>query len=167
MTNTYSTKSNALRAARKAGLDPEALIFTPTPAGDGWTFAQKVADKPAAEEAAASARTIAAEAALTEYLAADERGEGWMLALFGRVFDAGAATVPTRRSAARKPREGGPSKRDMAAQLLLRPEGTTAREILDATGWPAVSVPAIAKASKLNLRQEKDGKVTRYYGEAA
>lgn len=86
---------------------------------------------------------------------------------------AAAAEAPTK--AARAPRaartaaattERGPNKREIAAALLTRPEGTTAKEILDATGWPAVSVPAIAKASKLALRQTKDGKATRYFGTA-
>jgi len=67
--------------------------------------------------------------------------------------------------AARPPR--GPNKRDLVAGLLARPEGCTGREILDATGWPSVSVPAQAKASGLKLRTEKvAGGPTRYYGEA-
>lgn len=65
---------------------------------------------------------------------------------------------------AREPRSTGPNKREQAAALLTREGGATSREILDVTGWPAVSVPALAKASKLSLRQEKDGKVTRYFG---
>lgn len=67
----------------------------------------------------------------------------------------------------RAPKDGGPNKREIAADLLLRTEGTTSAEILEATGWPAVSVPAIAKASGLTLRQEKDGRTTRYWGTKA
>jgi hypothetical protein len=69
----------------------------------------------------------------------------------------------------RKPRagkDGGPNKRQIAADLLLRAEGCTAKDILEATEWPAVSVPAIARASGITLRQEKDGRTTRYFGTA-
>ena len=62
-----------------------------------------------------------------------------------------------------EPRKG--SKTEMVAKLLLRKSGTTTAEILEATGWPAVSVPALAKAAALKLRKEKEqGKPTRYYG---
>jgi hypothetical protein len=56
------------------------------------------------------------------------------------------------------------SKTAMVGQLLLRKEGCTTADILKATGWPSVSVPAQAKAVGLGLRKEKDGKVTRYFG---
>lgn len=73
----------------------------------------------------------------------------------------------TRKTGERKPREGGPTKREIAANLLTREGGCTTKDILEATGWPAVSVPAIAKASGLTLRQEKDGRTTRYFGTPA
>jgi hypothetical protein len=83
---------------------------------------------------------------------------------------AAKATKPAKDKTAPKARaaktDGAPTKRSLAINLLSRKEGTTLREILDATGWPAVSVPEIAKAGKLNLRKEKpEGeKVTRYWG---
>ena len=58
----------------------------------------------------------------------------------------------------------GQTKTALVGQLLLRKEGCTTADILAATGWPAVSVPAQAKAVGLGLRKEKDGKVTRYFG---
>jgi hypothetical protein len=65
---------------------------------------------------------------------------------------------------ARKPREGK-SKAEMVGDLLLRPEGCTTADILAATGWPAVSVPAQAKLVGLTLRKEKvPGQATRYWG---
>ncbi len=79
-----------------------------------------------------------------------------------------SGVVPAHRAPReRKPRAEGPNKRQIAADLLKRPEGCTAKEILEATGWPAVSVPAIAKASGLTLRQEKDGRSSRYFGTEA
>lgn len=63
------------------------------------------------------------------------------------------------------PREG--SKLAIVVGLLTRPEGCTTKEVLDATGWPTVSMPQQAKAAGLTLRKEKDGKVSRYFGAAA
>lgn len=62
---------------------------------------------------------------------------------------------------------GEPNKRSLCAALLTRASGCTSRDLLDATGWPAISVPATAKASGLKLRKEKVGKVTTYYGTSA
>ena len=58
----------------------------------------------------------------------------------------------------------GQSKTAMVGQMLLDPRGCTTADILKATGWPSVSVPAQAKAVGLGLRKEKDGSVTRYFG---
>jgi U3 small nucleolar RNA-associated protein 14 len=50
--------------------------------------------------------------------------------------------------------------------LLLRENGCTTADVLEATGWPSVSMPAMAKNLGLTLRKEKEeGKVTRYYGD--
>lgn len=74
----------------------------------------------------------------------------------------GNGHAPAKRASG-EPRKG--SKTEMVAKLLLRKSGTTTAEILEATGWPAVSVPALAKAAALKLRKEKEqGKPTRYYG---
>lgn len=71
--------------------------------------------------------------------------------------------APRAARAPGAPREG--NKRDLVAKLLQRPEGTTTREILEVTGWPAVSVPQQAKASGLALRKDKVvGQPTRYFG---
>ena len=56
------------------------------------------------------------------------------------------------------------SKLEIVVGLLTRKEGCTSAEILKACDWPAVSVPQQARAAGLTLRQEKDGKVTRYWG---
>lgn len=52
--------------------------------------------------------------------------------------------------------------------LLLRKTGCTRKDILEKTGWPSVSVQAMAKACGLKLHQEKaedkPGKPTVYYG---
>jgi len=56
------------------------------------------------------------------------------------------------------------SKTEIVAALLRRPEGCTTAEILSATNWPSVSVPAAAKSAGLTLKKEKDGKISRYWG---
>lgn len=49
----------------------------------------------------------------------------------------------------------GKSKIDTIAALLKRPGGCTSKDVLKATGWPAVSMPAMAKAAGLKLKKEK------------
>lgn len=55
------------------------------------------------------------------------------------------------------------------ARLLQRKNGCTAAEVLELTGWPAVSMPAMAKACGLKLKKEKikigeDRVRTHYFG---
>lgn len=82
-----------------------------------------------------------------------------------------AETAPkTRKPRAKKANNGdGPrkgSKMEGIAKLLKRAKGCTAKEVLEATGWAAVSMPAMAKHVGLQLRKEKEkGSLTRYYGE--
>lgn len=111
----------------------------------------------AAKETAAPA--FDAAALLAEYHSSDVRDDAFILSLLQKAFDTGKAAPR-----ARAPRAGGPTKASIAADLLRRPEGTTTKEILEVTGWPAVSVPAIARSAGLTLRQEKNGRVTTYYG---
>lgn len=50
-------------------------------------------------------------------------------------------------------------------KLLKRAKGCTAAEVLAATSWKAVSMPAMAKNLGLKLRKEKvKGEPTRYFG---
>lgn len=88
-----------------------------------------------------------------------EAGKADIRTLLQAAYDAGKASPRTRA-----PRAGGPSKRDIAADLLKRKGGCTAKDILEATGWPTVSVPAIARAAGLTLTQTKEGRTTTYFG---
>ena len=83
---------------------------------------------------------------------------------------------PAGPSRARARRDGGASrptapskgaKAKLIGDLLLRPEGCTSADVLAATGWPSVSMPAQAKACGLELRKEKIDGVTRYFGLSA
>lgn len=62
--------------------------------------------------------------------------------------------------------EANGSKKQIVATLLTRKAGCTGRDVKDATGWPSVSIPAMAKACGLTLRKEKTDKGFRYYGTA-
>lgn len=63
-----------------------------------------------------------------------------------------------------KPKLTGKSKNEIVAELLAKSEGTTKDEILEATGWPTVSVPRQAAWAKMKLVKEKIDGVTRYWG---
>lgn len=52
-------------------------------------------------------------------------------------------------------------------ELLLRPEGVTQREALDATGWLKISMPATARACGLTITSSRTGRITRYFARAA
>lgn len=63
------------------------------------------------------------------------------------------------------PRHG--TKTATVAAMLQSKKGCTRAEILDATGWPSVSVQQLAKLAGLDLaRPEKEGRVFRYRAKA-
>jgi len=59
------------------------------------------------------------------------------------------------------------SKKAIVAGLLKRKKGCTGKEVKEATGWPSVSMPALAKSCGLKLRKEKTDRGMRYYGSTA
>jgi DNA topoisomerase VI subunit B len=54
------------------------------------------------------------------------------------------------------------TKMDLIRGLLVR--GTTAKEVKEATGWKAVSMPAAARSLNLELRKYEERGVTKYIG---
>jgi hypothetical protein len=70
----------------------------------------------------------------------------------------------TPRPTQQQPKARDGSKREAIAALLLREEGCTTQDILDATGWPTVTVPGQAAALGIKLRKVKEGRATRYFG---
>jgi DNA topoisomerase VI subunit B len=54
------------------------------------------------------------------------------------------------------------TKKHLIEELLIR--GTTPSEVLKATGWKAVSMPAAARSLGLELRKYKENGVTKYKG---
>ncbi|MER9336455.1 DUF3489 domain-containing protein [Mesorhizobium sp. M0293] len=118
-------------------------------------------EKPMTETAPATPEVDPIDALLAEFGSVSFDDKDFLRAMLQKAYDAGK-----NAKKARAPRAGGPSKAEQAAELLRRPEGATTKDILDLTKWPAVSVPAIARSAGLTLRQEKDGRVTRYFGTA-
>lgn len=80
---------------------------------------------------------------------------------------AAKAKAKTKTAPKTKVKTTGPrGEKTLAVKKLLeRKSGCTRKDILDLTGWPAVSVQTMAKAAGLKLRKEKEkGKATVYYG---
>jgi DNA topoisomerase VI subunit B len=67
--------------------------------------------------------------------------------------------VPVKRAL---PANGYGAKKALAARLLEK--GVTAKEMLKALGWPAISMPAMARSVGMKLEKTKEGRVTRYKG---
>jgi hypothetical protein len=65
---------------------------------------------------------------------------------------------------AKTTKTAGKTKLAIVTGLLTRAKGCTRADVLEATGWPSVSVQQQAAAAGLTLRSEKDGPVLRYYG---
>jgi hypothetical protein len=68
----------------------------------------------------------------------------------------------TRASARKRPVPPG-SKLEIISKLLHRKQGCTRKEVLVATGWPAVSMPDQARQLGITLKTEKQDGVTRYW----
>lgn len=65
-------------------------------------------------------------------------------------------------SAGTKPDPAAKTKKGVIANLLTK--GTTAKEVLAATGWPSVSMPAQAAAAGMHLEKYKEDGLTKYRG---
>ncbi len=75
----------------------------------------------------------------------------------------GQDPIKERKPRTPRPNKGkGTSKTQLIADLLTRPGGCTTKDVLGATGWPSVSMPAQAKAAGLELIKTKTDGVTRY-----
>jgi hypothetical protein len=58
--------------------------------------------------------------------------------------------------------ESAKSKTELVSNMLLK--GTTTAEVLQATGWPSVSMPAMANAAGLELIKCNENGLTKYKG---
>lgn len=97
----------------------------------------------------------------------------WILMLLRMVAAARENTfaVPTMEAAGagspqlNRARRG--SKARIIGDLLLRPEGTTAAEVMRTVGWPSVSIPQQARLCGLRVTRHRMGRSVRYYARAA
>lgn len=111
---------------------------------------------PKAPKAKKQPKAKAAKVAKVKALATKKRAESKAKA---------SAPKPRPVKAAKAPKGKKNTKTARAVALLIRQVGCTGSEILQATGWPTVSVPRLAEISGLKLRKEKvAGGVTRYWG---
>lgn len=81
------------------------------------------------------------------------------------VVPSGKESVMSKKKA--KAKNGGARKGSKSAiieRLLTRPEGCTSADVLKATKWPTISMPAIAKQLGLKLKRDSSGDVMRYFG---
>ena len=62
---------------------------------------------------------------------------------------------------ARTPRAG--TKLEIIKRMLNRKNGCTAKEVMAACEWPAVSMPQQAKALGIKLKTQKIGRTTHYW----
>jgi hypothetical protein len=75
--------------------------------------------------------------------------------------------LKTPKSSPKEQKKGrqASTKTALIGTMLTRAKGCTGAEVLKATGWVAVSMPAQAKLLRMKLRKEKTkGQPTRYFG---
>jgi Protein of unknown function (DUF3489) len=141
MTQKIGTKEAALRDQRAVGqeikTDAGAHLGITTDAPNGTTGV-----KPRPRKATGKAKGAAKAAKVAKGAAK-------------------AKPVPAASGAAKDGVRPG-SKLALIVGLLRRPKGCTTKQVLEATGWPAVSMPQQAKAAGLTLQKEKVDGVTVY-----
>jgi hypothetical protein len=71
------------------------------------------------------------------------------------------AKAPAKTKGSAK--KSGESKTALVGKLMNRKEGCTTADVLKLTGWPAVSMPAMAAALGVKLRKVKEGRTTHYF----
>lgn len=182
-TKTYSSKSNALRAAKTAGLDPSTLTFIQK--GDGWTWTA-LAVEPEAPEFEAPAEEIAAQATrpsvieMATAIEAPDTPEGQTIAAQIKNWREKGKSQDfrhERKTPAKKPKAEGTTTlrpdglREGSAMAklvdaVLEDGGKTNAELCALVGW-AQCLPMLRKAcakAGVDLDTIKaKGEATRYF----
>lgn len=144
-TRYYSEKTNARRAARAAGVDPDTVIETP----DGFTFAPK------SEIAISEPDPLDIPSCLK--LSAEERREGWAAnpPKAASVRNGVGASMPKGKSTkAAKPKGTTGANKTETMLAMLKGNGATVEELTKATGW----LPHTLRARISNVcKAKKDG----------
>lgn len=133
----FTVKSNARRAARKQGVDPSTV----TACSGGFHF--PLGGVPAAKPKAAAPKAKAAK----------PKGQA-------------KATKPKPAKAKAPKAKTGESLVDKVHKMIIRPEGATMKEIVQATGWlehtARARISGIVKKHKLTIQRERLLGVTTY-----
>lgn len=158
---TYNKKFNAKRAADGlAKRFPGYTAADPVDMGGGEWMPNVIAPKATIAEGVPEELAEAAYVNGERYAPDGAPAVAPTKPLRARIEEAPAARNATKPAA--KAEHG--SKRAIVADLLLRKDGVTAKEILAATGWKALNIPGTAKSLGIKLRQVKEGRTTTYYG---
>lgn len=186
-TKTYSSKSNALRAAKTAGLDPATITFVQQ--GDGWTWTALAVEpvaEPAAPEFEAPVEEIAAQVTrpsvleMATAIEAPDTPEGQTIAAQIKNWRETGKSQDfrhERKTPAKKPKAEGTTTlrpdglREGSAMAklvdaVLEDGGKTNAELCALVGW-AQCLPMLRKAcakAGVELDTVKDkGQPTRYF----
>lgn len=89
--------------------------------------------------------------------------KGATLALVAQKVEAKPKTAKPKKTAKAKQGPAKDSKAAMIGNMLRRKNGCTSKEVLKATGWPAVSMPAQAKLVGVKLKKVKEDGRLRYF----
>lgn len=143
------------RTLRSIGVDRGERVDWRKPRSVSWEEWDALQARAAEDQRAA---TLARVSALRE-----KYGDAPRVPRSLRIRARGVPGAPPRRRDRVTTTQGG-SKTALIAEMMLRPDGCTTAEVLAATGWPAVSMPAQARSAGLALCRDRVGGVLRYYG---
>ena len=160
-TRFYSERSNARRAARSAGIAPDAVFETP----DGFTFAANTDPEMSEPD------PLDIPPALK--LSAEERREGWAAnPPKAAPFRNGEASMPKAKSAkVAKPKGATGAGKTETMLAMMKGKGASVEELTKATGWLPHTLRArisnVCKAKKdggmgIKIERERADGVTTY-----
>lgn len=157
-------KKKKAKKAKKELTPPAADATTSSIAGDTGEGNKENQTMGSKEKAAAAKAKVAAKKAADKEKAAAAKLKAKEAKAKAKE-KAAAAKEKAKAKKSTAPKEPRGEKTMEIKRLLMRKNGCNRKEILEATGWVAVSVQAMAKACGLKLRQEKEkGKPIQYFG---
>jgi multidrug efflux pump subunit AcrA (membrane-fusion protein) len=125
--------------------------------------AQKAARRPPEKKPETESQSVTESAPAAQTEEADMAAKKTKTTTEAKTSKAKSRTAVKGKTSAKKTEGVRPgSKLAIIVGLLKRKEGCTTKDVLAATGWPAVSMPQQAKAAGLTLKKEKADGVTRY-----
>jgi hypothetical protein len=166
---TYSNRSNALRAAKTAGYQPDQVEIIAQ--GTGFTYkptdGHTAEPKPTPEPATTSATVDNPKTpANPERKSAAAKQTKPVRRSHARSAKSTKKATGTKAKRAKAKTSKGSSKGDLVVGMLKKGKGASVGALLKATGWQAHSLRAFlsvqSKKNKWKLRRERKGGVTVY-----